>query len=250
MASSDDYQAKIAEIEAIPDNDLKSPSMPVDVFLQELENSSKWVQEDKDRLIAAGLDWNLVDDLPLRAGALREAQSLWFRARFAREEAEKEWKTKAPEAYDLRDTLLHDFHFAFRNDPSLAKRVSVIAENSGHADMIQDLNDLALLGKKHVEELTKIGFGMTLLDKAAVTSDEIASLLSSVTTDRADRSAERIIRDKAFIYAKRAIDEIRACGQYLFWRDDERLKGYVSHYFRSRRKKDSAPDETGDAASG
>ena len=250
MASSDDYQAKIAEIEAIPDDDLKSASMPVDVFLQELENSYKWVQEDKDRLIAAGLDWNLVDDLPLRAGALREAQSLWFRARFAREESEKEWKTKAPEAYDLRDTLLHDFHFAFRNEPNLAKRASAIAGGSGHADMIQDLNDLALLGKKHLEELTKIGFDITLLDKAAVTSDEMASLLSSVTTDRADQSAERIIRDKAFVYAKQAIDEIRACGQYLFWRDDERLKGYVSHYLRSRRKKDPVTDETGDAAGG
>lgn len=250
MANSDDYQAKIAEIEAIPDDELKSPNMPVDVFLQEIENSSKWVQEDNDRLITAGLDWNLVEDLSMRAGALREAQSLWFRARFAREEAEKEWKTKAPEAYDLRDTLLHDFHFAFRNDPNLAKRVSAIAEGSGHADMIQDLNDLALLGKKHVEELTKIGFDMTLLDQAAVVSDEMASLLSSITTDRADRSVERIIRDKVFIYAKQAIDEIRACGQYVFWRDDERLKGYVSHYFRSRRKKGPASDKTGDAASG
>ena len=147
MSSSEDYQAKIAEIEAIADDQVKSPTMPVDVFLQEVENTVKWVQDDKDKLIAAGLDWTLVDDMPIRAGALREAQSLWYKERFSREEAQKEWNEKSPDAYDLRDTLLHTFRFAFRNEADLTSRVAIISEGSGNADMIQDLNDLALLGK-------------------------------------------------------------------------------------------------------
>lgn len=42
MSSAEDYHAKLAEIEAIPDDQVKSPNMPVDVFLQEVENTCKW----------------------------------------------------------------------------------------------------------------------------------------------------------------------------------------------------------------
>ena len=235
MPSSTDYQNKIAEIEAIPDNEMKSPNMPVDAFLQEVENTCKWVEDDKDKLVAAGLDWSLVEDMPVRAGALREAQSLWYKERFSREEAEKEWIEKSPAAYDLRNVLLHDFRHAFRKTPELTSRVRAIADGSGHADMIQDLNDLALLGKDHEELLTAISFDLTKLDLAAATAEEMATLLSQVSVDRAERNSERVIRDKAYTFLKQALDEVRACGQYVFWRDEDRLKGYVSQYHKNRR---------------
>jgi hypothetical protein len=240
MSSAEDYQAKIAAIQAIADDQVKSPTMPVDVFLQEVENTYQWVQDDKDKLVAAGLDWTMVDDLPLRAGALREAQSLWYKVRFAREEAQKEWNEKSPDAYDLRDTLLHTFRYAFRNQADLSSRINAIADGSGHADMIQDLNDLSLLGKDHTELLTAVGFDLTLLDTAASLSEELSSLYSEVSTGKNEENTERVIRDKAYIYVKQALDEVRACGQYVFWRDDARLKGYASQYFKKRSKKSSS----------
>ncbi|MBN2286123.1 MAG: hypothetical protein JXI43_06725 [Tissierellales bacterium] len=245
MSSAEDYAAKLAAIEAIPDDQLKSPNMPVDVFLQEVENTVKWVQDDKDKLVAAGLDWTLVDDMPIRAGALREAQSLWYKERFAREEAQKEWSEKSPDAYDLRDTLLHVFRYAFRNEADLTSRIAIIAEGSGNADMIQDLNDLSLLGKDHTDLLTAVGFDVTTLDTAASLSAELATLYSEVSTVQNEQNTERIIRDKAYVYVKQALDEIRNCGQYVFWRNDARLKGYVSQYYKNRRKKNSSSsDET------
>jgi len=177
--------------------------------------------------------------MPVRAGALREAQSLWYKERFSREEAQKEWNEKSPDAYDLRDTLLHTFRFAFRNESDLTSRVAIIAEGTGNADMIQDLNDLALLGKDHTDLLTAVGFNLTLLDTAAATSAEMAALLSQSTTDRKKENVNRIIRDKAYTYVKQALDDVRACGQFVFWRDDARSKGYVSQYFKNRRKKNT-----------
>ncbi len=146
MSSKEDYPAKINSIEAVSNDDMKSPNMPVDVFLQEAENMYHWCQSDKDKLIGAGLDWKLVEDLPARAGALRESQSRWFNARFTREAAQKEWMEKSPAAYDLRDQLLHTLRYGFRNHPVPLGRVAAIAEGHGHADMIQDLNDIAVLG--------------------------------------------------------------------------------------------------------
>ncbi len=195
--------------------------------------------------MAAGLDWTLVESLPERAGALRESESLWFKIRFSREEAEKEWLTKSPAAYELRDTLLHDFRFAFRNIPEIANRVAAIAEGSGHADMIQDLNDLSVLGKANPEPLAAIGFDATLLDTAAATADEMATLLSEATVVRADRNIERIIRDRAYTYLKQALDEIRACGQYVFWRNEERYKGYISSYHKKEHKKAKKSPDNG-----
>jgi hypothetical protein len=39
--------------------------------------------------------------------------------------------------------------------------VSAITDGSGHADMIQDLNDIAVLGRENPDPLTAIGFDLT-----------------------------------------------------------------------------------------
>ncbi len=109
--------------------------------------------------------------------------------------------------------------------------------------MIQDVNDLSVLGKEHTTLLQTIGFDLTLLDTAAVKADEMAELLSQATADRADNSAARIIRDKAYTLLKRAVDEVRTVGQYIFWRDETRLKGYVSRYRKTRRSKSNTNEE-------
>jgi len=233
MSNREDYEAKLTVVKAIEDDQIKTPNaIPVDAYLQEAENLYHWCQEDKETLTGVGLAWELVDDLPVRSGALREAESLWNRERFSHEEAEKMWAKESPLAYALRNELLHHFRFAFRNDKSLSGRVGAIADGNGHADMIQDLNDLSVLGKDNQELLTKINFDMSLLDLAAQKADEMATLLGETTRDRADYSAIKRIRDQSYTHLKEAVDEIYSHGQYLFWRSDERYKGYRSNYLR------------------
>ena len=98
--------------------------------------------------------------------------------------------------------------------------------------MIQDLNDIAVLGKENIEPLQNINFDVALLDEAATTADTLSDLLAQATTDREENNIARVIRDQAFTYLKQAMDEVRNCGQYVFWRNEERLKGYSSRYFR------------------
>ncbi|MEJ2543460.1 MAG: hypothetical protein P8Y99_05285 [Calditrichaceae bacterium] len=238
-----DYDSKIETFQAIPDAESKSLNMPVDAYLQEAENLYQWCQEDKDALTKAGLDWSYVDDLPVRAGALREAESIWFKERFSQQEAQKIWNEKSPQAYELRDELLHIMQFAYRNDPALARRVSEIYEGGSHADMIQDLNDISVLGKANTAPLEAISVDLTLLDQAADMANEMADLLSKATVGKEDKSPTRIIRDKAYTHLKEAVDEIRNCGQFVFWRNESRHKGYVSAYFRRNRKKTKTPAE-------
>jgi hypothetical protein len=245
--SKENLNAKIAEITAIRDEDVKKPNMPVGEAVQEAENLVAWCQEDKAALTAAGLDWLLVEDLPVRAGACRYAQSIWARESKSREAAEKQWKAQSPAAFDLRDELVHHFLFAFRNHPDLVAKTQIIREGSSNADMLQDLSDLSVLGKDNQELLKAVGMDVKLLTTAATMADELSALLALANGTNGGDASAKATRDKAFSYMKKVVDEIRNTGQYVFWRDEERRKGYVSQYLkrtRDRLKNNKPKDDT------
>jgi len=233
--SKQNYDAKLGTIEAIDLEDVKSPNMPVHTYLQEAEDLHIIAQEDKQALVGAGLNWAAFgNDLPVRAGALRYAQSLWNKDRFTQEEAQQAWSQQSPETYNLRDQLLHTFRFAYRKNEDLLSKVSSIGEGTGHADMIQDLSDLAAFGKEHLQELTAIKFDKALLTTAATQADEMAVVLARANGEKGDSSAARITRDKAYTHLKEAVDEIRTTGKYVFWKNDQKLRGYISSYIKRR----------------
>ena len=234
--SKENYDALKEAIDALPQNEVKTPNMPVGEAVQEAENLYAWCQDDLQALTKAGLDKALVDDLPLRAGACRYAQSLWSREFQTQEEAQKEWSDRSDEAFDLRDELLHHFTFAFRNQPDLVNKVQTIREGGSNADMLQDLSDLHVLGLKHKEPLKAIGFDMSLLNTAAQTADELSVVLAKANGESGDDSEMKVQRDRAYTYMKKAMDEIRRTGQYVFWRNEDRVKGYVSQYHKRKRR--------------
>jgi hypothetical protein len=147
IMTTNKFESVNAALAAIQENNVLTPSIPVSVFVQEAEDLKKWAEVDKDVLIAHGLDWTLVESITERAAVCREAQSVWSREYKSREEAQHEWLRKSPEAFRLRDYLMNAFRYAFRKDRSLLEKVSAIARGNTREDMIQDLNDLAVLGR-------------------------------------------------------------------------------------------------------
>ncbi|MBL0682695.1 hypothetical protein [Aquimarina mytili] len=230
--SKENFEIKLAVLNKIDTDAIKTPNMPVDSALQEAENLYVWASDDKKTLLSnSGLDWTkYAKDLPVRAGALRHAQSLWVSERYGQEEANKSWKEQSPKAYELRDDLLDDFRYAFRKRPDLLSRVREIASGSGNADMIQDLSDLSVLGKSNPEELTVAKFKLAKLDVAAKFSNDMAELLAKANGATLENSMAKEIRDKAFTHLKEAVDEVRDAGKYVFKNNPERFKGYISIY--------------------
>ncbi|WP_163325184.1 hypothetical protein [Draconibacterium mangrovi] len=235
MANLDDYNAKLAEIQAIANEEVTDPGIPVAIALQEAENLYHCSLDDADKLSVVGIERTQIEDIPIRAGACREAQSIWNKDYRSQQEAQKEWTIQAPEAYDFRNDLLASLRFAYRKNDALLSRVRAITDGTGHADMIQDLNDIAVLGRENPEPLTAIRFELTLLDRAAIRADELANLLAEANGDKADPNEAKIIRDKAYMYLKVLVDEIREAGKYVFRKDSKRLKGYGSQYRRMHR---------------
>lgn len=230
MSNAEDLTACMGLIQSIPDDQAQEPNMPVDVFLQGAENLAHWATEDLVGLTVAGVDAMKIENLFVRAGAAREAESLRNKERRSLDN----WNVQADAAYDLRDELLHAFRYAFRNDSSLLSRVNAIAEGNGHDDMVQDLNDLAVLGRESPLVLNKIGFALEKLDLAAALSDQMAGLLAMINGAKKEGNSAKLLRDQAYTYLKELVDEVRACGKYVFWKDKRRLKGYQSDYWRKK----------------
>jgi len=238
MGNRDDYEKKLDVLTAIGDGQIKTPHhIPVRIYLQEAGTLYQQALKDKEALISVGVPWELVEDLPIRIAALVEAESDWYVQNKTRKETATGWAEASPLAYDLKKQLLDTFYYAFRNRPDLLKTLKVTKKGKGHADMIQALNDLSVLGKKNAGLLEAVRFDKTLLDKAAQTTEAMSGLLADTNAYVRTIKEVKRIRDQAYTHLKEAVDEIRGGGQFVFRKDKDRIRGYRSEYLRRKNLK-------------
>ena len=101
-----------------------------------------------------------------------------------------------------------------------------------------------MIGRTYPEPLEAINFDMTLLDQADAACEELSPLLAVARGEGLEDNEAKLNRDRAYTYLKASVDEIRAFGQYLFWRNPVRARGYASEYLRSRRRGKSSVSDT------
>lgn len=237
MSNKQDFNATLSTAQALKEENIQTPRIPVGIYLQEAEDLFQVALSDKSKLLATGLPEQIVDQLPVYAGATREAQSLWAKELQMRADAEAQWQIESPKAYELRDKLLHTFGYAFRKDASLLSRLKAIRDGHGHADMIQDLNDLAVLGQSAEPLLVQINCDMQEIEQAYKLSDSLATVLARSNGERTSKNETKILRDRMYTLLKASVDEIRDCGKYIFWKDEAKRKQYSSAYERRMRGK-------------
>jgi hypothetical protein len=226
--------SELGIVNALSSDQIKVPTQPVDVYIQESENLIKWCTPDKTILLAKGLNPYYFDAMPFALAICRDAQATWAAEQKIKSDAAKAWQEQSPAAFTLRNQLLADFRYAFRNDTDLLKSVALIAEGSSNADMIQDLADLAALGNKNPAPLAAINFPNRSLGYATTLSTSLAVVLAEANGDKNSENATLLFRNKAYTHLKTAVDEIKACGKYAFRGDKARLKGYKSAFWRKK----------------
>ncbi|QGY42528.1 hypothetical protein GM418_02315 [Maribellus comscasis] len=184
--------------------------------------------EDRDALAAAGLGVTLIDELTPLSGALRYCQANWMSVFRAQEEAQNQWKEQSPQAFEFRDELLHDFSFAYRNLNDVKKKVIRIRESGSNADMVQDLLDLAVLGEKYPAPLTAINFDLEKLAQSRTLSHNMSELLAASNGTAGEGNETKVLRDKAYTLLAEKARIIRDYGQYVFWKNENKLKRYYA----------------------
>lgn len=230
--TSNALQTLMPELMAMKPEEVKTPAIPVEVYVQEALDLKVWAADDKAQLMAAGLSEAQIDSLALRSEACREAQSQWAKVFKSAEMAEQEWAADGAAGYQLRDRMLQAFRYAFRKSPELLSRVALIAEGSTNDDMIQDLSDLAVLGKANLPLLQAIRLPATLLDEAEKNAARLGELLAGARAAQAATPDQLDLRNRSYTFLKEAVDEVRACGKYVFASNEHRLKGYRSEFVR------------------
>ena len=243
MTSATDDNELLLHIQAI---NVVDTTIPVNVLVQEAENLFLWCQNDRDQLIQAGLDWTKVDRIPICAKICREAQSMWLRDSKTINEVDLLCNAKSSIALDLLGEMSHDFLYAFRNDDQLLATLDSIVKVINRANMVQTLNDLAVMGGAHKPLLEVIRFDLAKLETAASLAPELASLIAQKNVNKKLKSESKEMRDKAYTYLKELVDQLRNCGKYKFRKNPERLAGYKSDYWKHkniiRRKNPSQED--------
>ena len=243
MSNTQDYAEAQGDAQKLTAEDILTPRIPIGIYLQEAENLSQTALADIKKLIAAGLSEKVIANIQLYAGACREEQSIWNREYNARQVAEQQWAEQMPLGYNLREKLAHAFSYAFRADESLLKKVRAFRVGRGHADMIQDLSDIAVLGRANLPLLNAIHFDTNELNTAADLSSSLAGLFAQANGERLSDNNAKQMRDRMYTLLKQAVDEVYSCGRYLFWNDEKRLKMYRSayeHSHRTKQKKDAS----------
>jgi hypothetical protein len=228
MSYSDDFEQWKEIIENVPTKDVKLPNLPTDDFVASTETLAIDANEDRDALAGAGLDVKLIDDLTPLSGALRYCQANWMSIFRAREEAQNQWAEQSPLAFEFKNELLHDFSFAFRNLSDVKKKVMRIREGGSNADMVQDLIELAVLGEKYPEPLAAIHFDMEKLSQARTLSHSMSELLAASNGAAGEGNESKVLRDKAYTLLAEKAGIIREYGQYVFWKDENKLKRYYA----------------------
>ncbi len=232
MNNQDCLNQKRALLSAVPDTALLTPRVPLERFHQEAEYLVRWCIADRTALVAAGLDWGIVDDIPIRIGASRQARTDWLEALFLSHTAASKWEEIAPVASDFRERLLHAFLYAYRDCPVFLGQIKEIASGDEDITMVDDFDYLTAMARENPAPLRAVNFNFTLIHDAEFLLQKISEVRAAAVQETAPAvAAQRRIRAAAYTHLKQGVDTVRACGQYVFGRNAERLRGYLQDSF-------------------
>lgn len=239
----ENFEALKEKYEAIPADEVISPSIPIDVFVDEAIDLHYTAQTDAAKLAVAGVTSEMIHELLIGGNSLRYLESIWMHEHTVSTDGQKHWKEQSREAYELRSEILHHCRFVFRKDDMKMKVIREISKGGTNADLVQDLSDLVYFCEDNKEALAAVGFGeekITRMKQLLVFCSEFMGLAHE---DTKVKRPSMLMRNRAFTYLKGLVDEVRVAGKYVFWRNSDRIGLYASEYARKHRKKDAAAEE-------
>ncbi len=201
----------------------------LEVFFNEALAAADWAKGDKERLLQKRLDWDLVEEMPLRVALARKADAQWNAARYAHNAAANTaWDEKFPAAQELREELFADMDLAYEDDPAMCQRISEVREGTGKPDFVQDFFDMVALCRAKPQPMIDIGFDIARLDEVEALATELGRLLSAAGNEKLATSGELLFRDQCATHVNNALRKIRSYGTCVSRNNPERLVGYQS----------------------
>jgi len=223
------------ELEAIPQAEVRRPSIPAHIYFQEALDALVWLEpaETSAKLTAVGLPAERLVQARQRLEAAREAQARWAAVRSPRKPEEQQALEESGAA--LRANVVAAVRWNLRDARMVMGALDRIVEGTGVADLVQDLVDLGELVEQQLAGFTSdqtfdaAAMVMKLRELAA----DIRSGLSEYRTDAAMADA-LALRDRAWTALDDTMRDIRDAGRYAF-RDTPDARRFTSAYERTQR---------------
>jgi hypothetical protein len=150
----------------------------------------------------------------------------------------------------LKKDMIAALRYFLHTDEAVQARVDDIIPGSGIADLLDDLQKLAVLLRENADALKRAD----LPADAAAQAERFATLLGSDDLVRSVATSEQGrhligLRNLAFWRLREAMDEIRAAGRYVYRNDPKRLPLFRASGTRARQpQRPPAPAPTPDPA--
>lgn len=254
IQTTDVYKSSFEMLEdtyrALPAREVLEPSVPVEEYSMMGTNLAHRAGKDETDLVGAGLDVGRIRFLRDAAYALRHAQGQWDSVRYNGSDAAQQLSRMLPKGRDMVARLLHVLTYALQGEPRALRNVRRLREGGSKADLVQDLVSLVNLCRRYEALVTAAGFNMNEVDEAIKLSAELSRVNAEANDQASVSNHYKAMRDRAYTVLKKAMDEVRACGQFVYWRDPARLKPYTDSYSPRTRgvEEQETPVEPAEAA--
>ncbi len=235
--SKENFELHEDEIVGVRKDQQKKSGMPMSIYIGEAETLVKVIADDVDILMDAGMTIEMINKLATLVGALRYVQSKCNAVHNLTTSSQKIWDENEVDAVDLKIECIRALRYAFRKEPDLLQRVDSIEDGTGQPDLIQDLNDLSILGLENFEYIAAINYPRERIEEAGALSDRMGELYGQKEST-AEKSERKQLRDQTFALLKELVDELYACGQYVHHGNKDRQQKHRSEYLRRKNQRD------------
>ncbi len=141
--------------------------------------------------------------------------------------------------------LIRDAEYVFGNDPDRKEIVAELRSGRGTLNRADDLLSLSVLFTNHWDEIKdRCDVSMEEIDEARSLALRIIEIVSpQVNVNELEEL--RAVRDGAFEYLRRGIDDIRAAAAFTFRDEPSRLKSYPSLFSGKKNRRRASKNGNG-----
>jgi hypothetical protein len=162
-----------------------------------------------------GFDLQLLDDLPLAAGAAWYARSKLEEASQASDAAQVPLQL-FQEATGLRTRMLKVLDYHLGDDPVMAARLAAIRGGKGHQDLANDLHALADLYEQRHAELADDHRHYRGADEDAARR-AAGAILQALSGSGPEVTRWTEMQSRTWTFLQQCYEQVRRAGQYLFY---------------------------------
>ncbi len=185
-----------------------------------------------------------IESLKRRIGASRKAQSIYSLSKNTLDENTALWHDNHTDAAVIKKSLLRGLKFICYNKKSEMDALKEITKGGSNDDLIADLESLASMAERYLEELIQIKIDESVITQAKIFAEGLGDIWRKSQVIKKDNSETKLMRDKVVTHLRNLEFEVHRWAHFIYADNPAKLKLFTSDYNRSRNKNHRGTDES------